>query len=249
MRRLSETPRAIVYESGTTPIGDKSVTLHRSNIAQPKVTRELTAGAMGDILKEAWLGSSWLKESFRDPLTHNVAKKAAETSVEPAAVRISKTALAAYSTPRRSALWAAAVEGYLNNPVAFSYVAQDVSGNVFEKALKRLVEPSKEYAKISDANVIPKYQGKGLGAMLFDAALHSVHDKDQIPTTYTPSHNKDLIAKLGGLGFEVTGTQDRTDLLRGLTVSEARLQAPSVAYVQSALHEMYPWLNDGEIVS
>jgi hypothetical protein len=245
MRRLNETPKSIYYPEGAAPYGELGL-LRARRTASPRI-RTMTSGAAGAVLLRAWTESDWLRAAMRNPLTDPSTQRQAQFAVSKSANNMSEAADRSTLYPKKAATWYAVDPTITRNPIGISYITQDVSGGAMQRLYKRLAAPQKEYVKVA-ADVMPDSQKKGLGVALLDAAFRTVRDPEQVPTTYAPEHNTSLIAKLGDLGFKSTGSHARTDLVEGLTIQEVRLAAPSVAHVQGTLHEMYPWLDNAQVL-
>jgi len=129
--------------------------------------------------------------------------------------------------------------------VGWSNAKLDVSGTPLQQTFKRYFRPEKVYGAVPNIDVLPAYQFRNIGAALLYVSLGYLPPEKKC-TTDVPSLNSTLITKLGLLGFEPTGEQERSDLLfEGVTIMETRLQAPSVQGVRQALTEKYDWLEQG----
>lgn len=198
--------------------------------------------------------SEWLQGSLEEG---ELEELAADLTRHRYAVGISKSLFGSNKAPYEQ-VWQAVptqrpldelpvLRGLPQRVLAYGHAKLDVSGGRIARTVKRLAVPAKTYAMVSDVDVLPGAQGHGLGTAVFDACL-SGFDSKRKPTTYVMQPNPRLIGTLGSLGFEVTGEQDRTDLIEGVTLREARLQADSVGNVRGRLHESFPWLANSQVI-
>lgn len=210
------------------------------------------------ITKNAWMESGWLHDDLRShpgayeqfksdkPLKQPYGIALSEVMVN-AARRLSKqTGWLAVESPENDRQMNSkhpSIGAYVftSEVVGFSDGRIDISGSAVERAVKRVRYPEKVYAAVSNVNVLKRRQASYVGTALLYATLGSFPAKKRT-TMYASASNDGLIKKLEELGYAVTGSQPRDDLVTNATIEEVRLQAPSVASVRQALKEQHQWL-------
>ncbi len=131
--------------------------------------------------------------------------------------------------------------------VGFASATYDVSGNLLERAIKRVKYPDKVYAALSDVDVKKPRQRQKIGTALAYVSLLGFAP-DKIPTTYVPARNSGLIDRLAEFSFKPTGSRERTDLIDGVAIEEVRLQGENVGVVLAAARKFHPWLTEAQAI-
>jgi ribosomal protein S18 acetylase RimI-like enzyme len=242
---------------------DPSVPFGALDIVLPKRDRDHTFlppmyGLIAQrIITEAWTESDWFQEIVPRPEIDRIAS----TMDAPFAYAAASNVEAGFINSNRSAAFAIRL-AHPDDLRIFSYkqadiqshqiigvgdAKVDVSGTRAQKIIKRLIRPEKVYGSVSNVNVRPDDQGQYIGVAIFDALLSSL-PVEKKATVYTVATNERLIANLGRIGFSVTGSRPRDNLVRGVTIEEARLEAPSVLQVRQHLAGQFPWLSRAEIL-
>jgi hypothetical protein len=132
--------------------------------------------------------------------------------------------------------------------VGFASAKNDVSGSWLEQVMKRRRHPEKVYAAVSDVDVRSDQQRQRIGTAIFYFSL-GMFRPDQKPTTYVMGANEELEESLRGLGYRVTGSHTREDVVAGVEIEEARLQADSVREVRGLLMEQFSWLAEAQPIT
>jgi GNAT superfamily N-acetyltransferase len=121
-----------------------------------------------------------------------------------------------------------------------SMAQNDVSGALLERTYKRLRRPDKEYAWLAQVNVLPEFQGKGIGRRLVREVLEGFRS-EQTVTTYIFREN-DLVWNLAlkhgfSLDPEEQEPQEVIDYFgpEAKPVEQFRFSAPSVAQLYASL--------------
>jgi hypothetical protein len=213
------------------------------------------------LLSSAWVSSTWLKKAVPDDMPYGEIRNSIDES---SADKLEDFITEAAEQPWVKSAWFAlrppshwlneeqrsAAKGLISiiGPellLGFGTSKNDISGNFVRQAYKEIFHPEKIYAKTNDINVFTHEQAQHIGATLFYFGL-GMFRPNQKPTIYTADEG--LIKKLGDLGYQVTGSQERTDFIPGVTVDEARLQAESVSSVRNQLRDRYKWLGQAIVV-
>lgn len=85
----------------------------------------------------------------------------------------------------------------------FAAIKQDVSGNVVERFVKAKMLRRSPYATVSSINVLPEYQGLGVGSCLMWGLSESRYiDDDMVPTAYVFDENQSALNFFNRLGFK-----------------------------------------------
>jgi hypothetical protein len=253
---MSQSPdiQRIIYDEGVAPFGQMEF------IRLGDHPTDSTGGWASIytmmVVREAWLTSEWLSDSIGDLAVKALAEEnhwfGGMSSVsrnmmgnpnltdEESWIAVPTASLEAESREESLAV--------LEQPVlAYGRAKLDSTGNAFSRTVKRLLLPGSMYASVPDVDVLPERQGQGLGVATFDAC-HANFEDDRTPMTYVLQPNQQLISFLQELGYGVTGERERADLLPGYKLTEARLQADSVAEVRNRLAESFPWLEDARVI-
>lgn len=245
------------YAEGSAPFGELDIVMPR---AEGKGDFGFVSGAATSIIRAAWLESDWFAEAvgrynldtlagdpslpFEERTHHGVnAGMRSRTGCVALAVappRPGEDCQDARTIKANSDRWDWV---HPNRYIGFATGAVDISGNAFERAYKRLRHPEKVYDKLGDVNVVPDRQREGIGAALAHVVLQALPDGHP-STVYVAETNTALQHRLTQLGYEMTGSQPRPDLLgeHYPALNEVRMQANAVEQVRENLVTKYPWL-------
>jgi ribosomal protein S18 acetylase RimI-like enzyme len=83
--------------------------------------------------------------------------------------------------------------------IGYSWAADDAPASP-QQASPDTVKAAKPYVWIAHINVLPAYQGKGIGSLLLQNMLQEF-DADQVPTAYVFEENQPTLRWMESLGF------------------------------------------------
>lgn len=247
------------FPEGIAPFGEFNLMRSDHRLLGDAKMDAVLCAAGPSVVMSAWENSSWLK----DVLSENHQAQSLTTSQQThLSSPVGKDIISATFSPDKQGAWFAIAPPIYelekgdalirglgrflvpSQVVGFANAKHDISGNFLQQTVKQLRHPEKIYAAVSNIDVRPNNQHKGLGTALLYFSL-GMFKPEQHATTYVAEKNQSLIEKLSELGYQPTGSQSREGLIEGVTIEEVRLQAPRVDRVRNELVAGFPWLQEG----
>jgi hypothetical protein len=257
-------PSRFWYPEGEAPFGELNLVRidHRADLNTNRPYNAWLLAHAPSVVIDAWIGSDWLKadiqrsgkviKDIKAELDETIASNLTRFIVSAAHNPSRKSAWFALEPPERPELSPSALHGlatYLSESqlVGVATAKHDISGTLLQRGWKRLQHPEKVYAKVGDIDIAQSAQDKGIGTALHLADLGLFGD-EQHPTTYVSTSNHRLITHLEDLGYKVTGSRLRTDILEGVDILEARLEAVSKREVEGNLIASADWVTKAKVI-
>lgn len=241
------------YPEGETPFGAMDFVVPKTSLSEPRIPFGIVLRA-DQIIMNAWATSDWLQryvpadkledQEFLDEqpfaaAMHRNVEQAYYAKDHSFAMAVLPRPYRLYEVPRLGQSALGAID--LSRIVAVGNAKVDISGNAAAKILKQMLAPDKVYGCLSNVDVNPDHQGDHIGTALAYTLLGTL-PQDKKATTYVIGQNEALVEKLRELDYGVTGSRPRKDLITGVEIEEARMEAESVRRVRQVMADRFPWL-------